>query len=676
MSIDKRKNIRAMQKAVRSRTTYKSKRMTYKMKRTKYELKLDNLWLTKSVYFYSYINKNISDDDRKKFILNLLDEASRNCSDENNKFILDKFRYKDENISNNVKISIRIFLTDRNVYFLRPSSSKPNEAEKLFFNGLKDKIHAYIVLVEYDDYVCVMKKSCADISTCLENTLFLVDLYQLGNLFPDNAEYKKMSFRNMTSSSQDIQSKSFSANDLKGSLALYSAGRSIISGFKAGVKGKIISVANTGRFTENSQRSNLKNMIDWIVENIKEINITQSQINKFLKNFAKKIELSNLKPTVKPNSIMVDYIKLDGLIKKIESDIYYKSENNNFLTISDKAKKKLFRSLERTYSIDDNGEIVKIYATVPSDNKTSANKNSKPVKFRPRNKSKICLNKKSITFSVDFLKKLFIDENGEKVNLNKFIITNKLYSVTFTDFKYMYFMGACFEDTSGASGIDELLNIFNAQSSMVGIKSEKGTFKKNSKNFSKISMFSFVEKKQKSEDDEYIFCDDLLDEWADHITFNDKKARISFIHSKHGKKSTSASNLHDVVGQGIKNLGNMFFSQEQIWSVKFNNGSNGKFFKNYNNNGIQTQISRIRLGSSNPVDIENYLKKLLSKPNLYRQCILSCSFLSKKAIEQEFRKIQNNQEVSGHITQLFWILSSFVYACKEKGVIPIIYCQD
>ena len=95
-------------------------------------------------------------------------------------------------------------------------------------------------------------------------------------------------------------------------------------------------------------------------------------------------------------------------------------------------------------------------------------------------------------------------------------------------------------------------------------------------------MFSFVEKKQKSEDDEYIFCDDLLDEWADHITFNDKKARISFIHSKHGKKSTSASNLHDVVGQGIKNLGNMFFSQEQIWSVKFNNGSNGKFFKNYN----------------------------------------------------------------------------------------------
>ena len=123
MSIDKRKNIRAMQKAVRSRTTYKSKRMTYKLKRTKYELKLDNLWLTKSVYFYSYINKNISDDDRKKFILNLLDEASRNCSDENNKFILDKFRYKDENISNNVKISIRIFLTDRNVYFLRPSSA-------------------------------------------------------------------------------------------------------------------------------------------------------------------------------------------------------------------------------------------------------------------------------------------------------------------------------------------------------------------------------------------------------------------------------------------------------------------------------------------------------------------------------------------------------------------------
>ena len=63
-------------------------------------------------------------------------------------------------------------------------------------------------------------------------------------------------------------------------------------------------------------------------------------------------------------------------------------------------------------------------------------------------------------------------------------------------------------------------------------------------------MFGFVENICTNQN--YIFCDDLGDEWADHITFNLTDLSISFIHSKHGDISTSASNLHDVVGQGIK----------------------------------------------------------------------------------------------------------------------------
>jgi len=279
-----------------------------------------------------------------------------------------------------------------------------------------------------------------------------------------------------------------------------------------------------------------------------------------------------------------------------------------------------------------------------------------------------------------------VDDNGEKINLNRFIIKYKLYSITFTDFKYMYFMGACFQDTSGKVEVMALLNIFQPQQNMDQVTDEKGTKKNldnNSKNFPKNSMFNLIEKIQEQQGDDYIFCDDLGDEWADHITFNKRLSRICFIHSKHGEISRSASKLHDVVGQGIKNLGNMFFSMEQIWDIKFKDkaGNDKKLLTCYSR---ETKISRLRyprLRSNNYTakeieEIKKELTEILQDRKLYRQCILSCSFLSKKAIQAEFEKLAEQQKVAGNISQLFWILSSFVCACKERGVVPVIYCED
>ncbi|NUE94453.1 hypothetical protein HUN10_16355, partial [Acinetobacter seifertii] len=166
----------------------------------------------------------------------------------------------------------------------------------------------------------------------------------------------------------------------------------------------------------------------------------------------------------------------------------------------------------------------------------------------------------------------------------------------------------------------------------------------------------------------YIFCDDLGDEWADHITFNLTDLSISFIHSKHGDISTSASNLHDVVGQGIKNLGNMFFSKDQIMKKLTNSLINKKY---KSGKGIQTQIDRVR----KPVlNFESDIDLLLKSHKLHRNCILSCSFISKSDVVTEFNKLKNGQSVRGNIVQLLWILSSFSHAAKEANVIPIIYC--
>ncbi|HHE9813779.1 TPA: hypothetical protein ACPHJK_005305, partial [Enterobacter cloacae] len=88
----------------------------------------------------------------------------------------------------------------------------------------------------------------------------------------------------------------------------------------------------------------------------------------------------------------------------------------------------------------------------------------------------------------------------------------------------------------------------------------------------------------------------------------------------------------------------------------------------------ETNIKRTRKGNSNGLD--EYISNLLKDFKLHRKCILSCSFVSKNEIKDEFNKISRGEKVNGHITQLLWILSSFSHAVKEVNAIPIIYCSE
>jgi hypothetical protein len=231
----------------------------------------------------------------------------------------------------------------------------------------------------------------------------------------------------------------------------------------------------------------------------------------------------------------------------------------------------------------------------------------------------------------------------------------------------MYFMGRCFEDASGISEIDSILEILEPKSELNTVTSEKGDFVAASTTFSDGSIFFAIEAVHSKDD--YIFCDDLGGEWADHISLNRTESCISFVHSKHGDTSTSASNLHEVVGQAIKNLGNMLFSQDQIKKKILN-----KLSETYNIDGVRTSITRTRKGDCAAID--GYLQDILHDYKLHRKCILACSFLSKADIINEFNKIKAGTKVRGNVTQLLWIISSFAHAAKDANIIPIIYCRD
>lgn len=586
----------------------------------------ERLELTKNAQFY--VPKNSIDDS---IINNILGAAVDNMGT-GTQFVVDIFRTEKrvEESELDYKCSVRVFPSVRPVYFI-------DEA-------LEDRVYAFIILIEYNNYLAIFKKSCANISEQIKEYFTLIDSRDLTSTFGDNdVEFQKIALRNMTISDRAMRARSYEAADLKGLLSTHSAGRSIPFYLKLRQGAITKTISGTGRLVESSQRKSLDEIAVWVKEQVDLIE-NPSNDNNFLDSFAKKVELTDVLGACEPNAILVESTPLQERIERDGLVLKYKTVRSGNVVVSSRVINKFFADLEKVYELDSDCKVI-----------------GRETCTRLRK------NEKSLTLTSKALTKFRVIENGKEVTLQKFIVKNGCYSVTFTDPKYMYFMGSCFEDSSGISEINSILEIMHPKVEIPTVTSEKGNFTNTSTVFDVDSMFGVVESLH--QDDDYILCDDLGIEWADHITLNRSDSNISFIHSKHGSSSTSASNLHDVVGQGIKNLGNMYFTKEQMVEK-----INGKFSNTYVNNGCNTAISRVRKGD--PTQAEGYLDGLLKDYKLHRKCILSCSFLSKSAVTAEFSKIQRGESVSGHIIQLLWIISSFAHAVKDMNAIPIIYCAD
>ncbi len=586
----------------------------------------ERLELTKNAQFY--VPKNTIDDS----VINDILGAAVDNMDTGAQFVVDLFREEKsvEESDLNYKCSVRVFPSVRPVYFI-------DEA-------LEDRVYAFILLIEYKNYLAIFKKSCANISELIKEHFTLVDSSGLTATFNDNdVEFQKIALRNMTVSDRAMRARSYEAADLKGLLSTHSAGRSIPFYLKLRQGAITKTISGTGRLVESSQRKSLDEIAEWVKEQVELIE-NPSNENNFLDSFAKKVELSDVLDICEPSAILVESTPLYERIERDGLTLKYKTARNVNVVVSSRVKNKLFAALENVYELDSECKVVGRETC-----------------------SRLRKNEKSLTLTSKALTKFRVIENGKEITLQKFIVKNGFYSVTFTDPKFMYFMGSCFEDSSGISEINSILEILHPKPEIPTVTSEKGSFTTASTEFDADSMFGVVESLHQGDD--YILCDDLGIEWADHITLNKTESNINFIHSKHGSSSTSASNLHDVVGQGIKNLGNMYFTKEQMVER-----INGKFSNKYNSNGNNTSITRIRKGDA--ALAEGYLDGLLKDYKLHRKCILSCSFLSKSAVTVEFSKIQRGESVSGHVIQLLWIISSFAHAVKDMNAIPIIYCAD
>jgi len=108
-----------------------------------------------------------------------------------------------------------------------------------------------------------------------------------------------------------------------------------------------------------------------------------------------------------------------------------------------------------------------------------------------------------------------------------------------------------------------IASLLTTEPLLQGITSEKGSIRSGQKNWQAASLFGVIDKSRKEgiiakyfPDSDFVFCDDLGKEIADFVCVSFATRKIVLVHAKHGGGSRiSASALHVVVAQALKNLG-------------------------------------------------------------------------------------------------------------------------
>jgi hypothetical protein len=192
--------------------------------------------------------------------------------------------------------------------------------------------------------------------------------------------------------------------------------------------------------------------------------------------------------------------------------------------------------------------------------------------------------------------------------------------------------------------------------------SEKGKPQLGDTQFPLNSIFRITEDSLLNNSD-FLWCSDLGDEWADYIGLKD--TAIIFAHCKHGKKTTlGATGYQEVIGQAIKNLGN----------VKSTPAEFCKKIKAAENTGAWagTGIDRLRTPRKTWADFQNEAIARIENSNFSREVHLVITMLSEKEFDAEAKRAKRKASFN----QLVWLLAAFINSCRELGAIPKIICRE
>ena len=613
---------------------------------------LSNVRLTKSLQIYKK-----SEEFSKTYLKEMFSKLVKNKTKKDKASYIFKPVYKERsNLYTGVYYSFMTFKFDEEPSFLEGSSE----------NEIK---YAYLLIIENDKYIFISKKNISNVEKELENFIEYFDYEKFSSFKGDDiTKYEKVSMGNMAISDSVIRSRSYEASNLNGIFPMSSSSRAVPRNIRINNNNEIFSITpNTSRIGQRSTKSDIDNYIEWCLSISEEI---QRQTNsKFIEEFAKPISLKKIIDNdAKPIGILFHFQKLENNISN--DDKLYFDDNNVINELDENSIKRLFTILRNIFNVKFNETESKYFIYL------------KGIKL-----GELKLNNKSFTIKDIIHNNIYLDNQKEE-SLLDFINNEKNYTIVFNKPEYSYMGKYAFFDEKllNISSIKRILSIFKTEHSLLDlgvIESEKckptkkanetqPDFDARMANFNALirfpqnSLFYRVEEEFNSG---VLICDDMGNEWADHINIANNK--IAFIHSKFTKKDTyGASAMHEVVAQALKNIGRVHASIKE-----YESNFNSKWNENYQ----ETQIPRtMKNGLAITLfnDIREDIENVYLNPNSKRQIYLATPFFSKRQMENNLNNLLTpTTNPNPHYIQLIWLISSFISSCQDYGIEPYILCK-
>ncbi|MYM36574.1 hypothetical protein GTP38_19785 [Duganella sp. FT94W] len=517
--------------------------------------------------------------------------------------------------------------------------------------NLNERVLAYVLFLEFGEYSAVQLRNVpvAELEPLLNYSDFASHA-QITSVLSDSANILKIAARIINPAQNGLTGRAYEGTSLQNEMPQFGSGKTIPRSLKANDSGETISVtAGASRITSYGQAVKLNIVGSWFHRMC--TRLQQSRQSRFVSRFAKPVIFEREIQQLTSQLIVFDTIGIrtrlseDGLtvVKRFRKT---NARQYSFAKITDSM-------LDHQLHLLGNNQIV------------LENKFELGALSRGRKKLKVDL---------PSLKAYALTDGTKHNSLVAYINSKDLFSVYFDSTEYVQLGGSLFRDGGLIAEIEGVISALSPVAAMGSADREKVDISRDRphptkatlSNFPSTSVFDIVESNYGGAD--YIFCDDLGDEWADHIIVDRGRQTLTFVHSKHGKPSRGASSLHEVVGQALKNMGNLLCMPSSMRQKLA--GFDGTFMKG-------TQISRVRaapLGETFETTLDR-VEQHLSSNKLQRQMVLACSFLSATDCTNDLNALRSGGAVRASVRQLLWLLSYFVSACKEVNVEPIIHCR-
>lgn len=506
----------------------------------------------------------------------------------------------------------------------------------------------YYVFIEYDRYVAILKKNCtvpSGILSKLEN----VEHDTLIRLFSDDdTKVNKLSMQNLDGSDYAMRYKSYESLDLRDYLSPIGATHYYIRSFKGDKKGDrftlTLSTSRINNFASDQSLADICNWVCFVVDGIKKSGKAASG---FFDIFAKPIKYTELKDSLQPSSVLLFCSLIDSL-RNEQGAVFYRLIKGEEKSLGDDEFKELIAAMRVCYDVE------------RKDGRYYAGENGCIEVLKLKNEIKL---------KNDDWKDVIIKGSSDELydgTLIDLINRNSLFNVYFLESPVVYSNRTLFEDTkllsSGSRFMKDLKGNLNGEFSC---EKYEGRSSRGLEDWSDESIFKYVESKFAREYT-YFICDDLGTEWADHIGIS--KGRVTFFVEKYKESQDSASDFQEVVGQALKNIGNLtptkaqLESKEEKWRGKY---GEAKFLRYRSETGSVDEAIKVWLENN-------------SMPNCEREMCLVVNFLSCDKFKDQLEDLSNggNVQRAEELRMRLWLLSSFVDTCREAGVKPVIYCTQ